>query len=198
MKTVRFGGSMQTVLFGLLVLVSGGCLSTPRVGRELSPATSIEHSGVKVVSPDDRGWLLVRASGSGVVFEKHERGSLMVLGTSFSSLEEAGDGEQLLENLEKEKRRELARYRTLSVHFNFTEYKGVACLQYDGVFQTDRSDENADPSYFQLKGYVVPYPEGDETTLQLEWSYRSFEREMSEQLVAIGNRFFERVELTEN
>lgn len=80
-----------------------------------------------------------------------------------------------------------------SVHFNNTRFKGLPCVQYDGIFKLDGSVSSPKFEYFNFKGYLCSHPETKGLAIQVEFSNYSNSRGFPENLIAVSDEFFEKI-----
>lgn len=159
--------------------------------KPIQPASAFPLHGANVVSPNESGWHIVKSDRSEVVFEKHgDDGNSVASAKTFKA---AGSGEKLLADLEKSKDVELnalpGRKRD-SLHFYRVKFKGLICLQYDGI---SPASEAAKPAfqYFNFRGYQCALPGAGDLVLELQLSDESNVRGMSEHFSNLADEFFE-------
>jgi hypothetical protein len=154
-----------------------------------APTTSHDQAGVTVKAPDQPGWSLVKAEEFETRFERSDAAEPAIASVRTLKIATFGRGSDLLRNMEAWKEKQLSKLERDSVHFNRVRFKGVGCLQYDGIFRDpSRSDRLA---HLNVKGYLCPLPGNDQFVAELEVSSRSSRRGFSEELLAVSDEFFE-------
>lgn len=177
----------------VIVLVTVACANAA-LAQEPSPINpaSIYHQGsVTVVSPNQPGWVLLQSSKSETVFEKRVADEIVIANVKTIKTKIFANEKDLLISLETLKQEELSKLKRDSLHFNYVRFKGSRCVQYDGIFKIDGA---AAPKfeYFNLKGYLCRHPESKDLAVQIEFSNHSQIRGFSENLLSLGDEFFEK------
>ncbi|KFN41410.1 hypothetical protein [Arenimonas oryziterrae] len=85
----------------------------------------------------------------------------------------------------------------VSVHYNWTEAKGVACVRYDGIY-FDKSAPTAQ-SFRTFRGETCRHPQAAGTLVQVELSEHTASREAAYQvdLMELTDEVFDGIRFTE-
>ncbi|HSK71438.1 MAG TPA: hypothetical protein VK892_07075 [Pyrinomonadaceae bacterium] len=161
----------------------------------IKPAKTYKQSEVKIVSPNETGWQLVKSAQLENVFAKVDSDGKYNASAKTSTINAYENVNDLFENLEKLKQEEISRLNRDSLHFNRTNFKEVPCLQYDGIFNNDARKE-ANYKYFNLSGYLCQHPTAKNTLIQIEFSNHSNLRGFSETANKLSKEFFEKIEFS--
>ena len=159
----------------------------------IKPAGSYNQAGVIFASPNQSDWTLLKSDKSQTVFEKRAKGEISNANVKTIKTKTFETEKDLLIGLETLKQDELSKLKMDSVHFNNTRFKGLPCVQYDGIFKLDGSVSSPKFEYFNFKGYLCSHPETKGLAVQVEFSNYSNSRGFSEKLVAVSEEFFEKI-----
>jgi hypothetical protein len=157
----------------------------------INPASVYHLGGVTVVTPNQPGWVLLQSSKSLIAFQKRAEGEVLKASVKTIRTKIFANDEELLVSLEALKVKELSKLKKDSVHFNYVRFKASPCVQYDGIFTGGASAPNF--KYFNFKGYLCRHPESKDLVVQIELSNHSNRRAFSQNLVDLGDEFFEKV-----
>jgi hypothetical protein len=159
--------------------------------RSIKPASVYQRDGITFASPNQSGWVLSKSNNLETVFEKRDkdatsRASVKIIKTKIFET----DTERLI-GFETLKKEELSKLNRDSIHFNYVRFKGLMCLQYDGIFRLDAAAA-ANFKYCNLKGYLCPRANAKDSAIEMEFSVSSTTRGMTEDLNSLSDEFFER------
>ncbi|HEX8735473.1 MAG TPA: hypothetical protein VF721_09135 [Pyrinomonadaceae bacterium] len=178
----------------LVILIAAFC--TGAAAQEKQPAIDASsvynQDAVKVVSPNQAGWVLLQSGNSETVFEKRSKDEILNASVKTVKTKTFDNERDLLKSLEAMKDEELqSKYKKDSLHFNYVRFKQTPCIQYDGIFNFK---EAATPKfeYFNFKGYLCRHPENKDSVVQMEFSNYSNSRGLSEDLHNLSSEFFEK------
>lgn len=158
----------------------------------VKPGKTYKQSGVKISSPNQTGWRLLKSENLETVFEKIETDEKSNAFAKTSTMIDIYENvEDLLKNLEKMKQAEISKLKRDSLHFNYVNFKETPCLQYDGIFNNDAEETVPVYKYFNLYGYLCPHPQTDTTLIQMEFSNYSNTRGFTEDSLKLIRNFFE-------
>lgn len=179
---------MKYLIIGILaaLLCTRNALSQERPA--ISPATIYELGGVTIQSPDQSGWVLLQATKSVIVLEKHVGDEVLSASIKTMNTKPFANDRDRLFGFEALKSDELSALKKDSVHFNHGRFQHLPCMQYDGIF-TGMPESKL--KYFNFKGYFCRHPSMDNVAVQLEVSSRSNTRDFSDDLIQLSEVFFE-------
>ena len=124
----------------------------------IKPASSYSQAGVTFASPNQAEWTLLKSDKSQTVFEKRAKDEISNANVKTIKTKTFETEKDLLIGLETLKQDELSKLKMDSVHFNNTRFKGLPCVQYDGVFKLDGGASSPKFEYFNFKGYLCSHP----------------------------------------
>lgn len=178
-----------------VILIAAFCFSAASAQEKQSaikPASVYNQELVKLVSPNQAGWVLLQSNNSETFFEKRSKDEILNANVKTIKTKIFDNEKDLLASLEAMKEEELtSRYKKDSLHFNYVRFKKTRCLQYDGVFNFK---EATTPKfdYFNFSGYLCRHPENKDSVIQIEFSNHSNSRTLSEALSSLSGEFFEK------
>lgn len=195
MMTSRY--TKLRLFFGTVTAV---CLLNMILGcRQESPTTkslllSNTQLGVIVRAPTQSGWTMLKSNERETRFQGTIANEIVVASSQTLMASEFGEGDDLLARLESWKESQLvdSGLKRDSLHFYRLRFKGMACLGYDGVYQSGSESEN----HFNFRGYLFPLISTEQSAVELEFSSRSKQRGFSEELIQTSEKFFEAATLT--
>jgi hypothetical protein len=179
----------------IVILTALFCVAAVSAQEQSSikPASSYSQAGVTFASPNQSEWTLLKSDKSQTVFEKRAKDEISNANVKTIKTKTFETEKDLLIGLETLKQDELSKLKMDSVHFNNTRFKGLPCVQYDGVFKLDDGASSPKFEYFNFKGYLCSHPETKGLAVQVEFSNYSNSRGFSENIVAVSDEFFEKV-----
>ena len=196
----------QTVSRTLLIVVVvfsfvlSGCaylLPKERSGNE------IQHLGAIVEPPSALGWNHAQTSEYGVVYKKSfpDENETAMLNTYTFGVGEFRSDEAFFEAIKRGRaaNNDRTRFRQLAINYKNVKYKGVPCIQYQGISE-DHGASGLDVgqfSYFQNYGFICRTKLNNWTAILMELSHRSPTKKMPEVLHDEAEDFFDAIELTE-
>lgn len=157
----------------------------------IKPAGSYKQDGIKFLSPDQAGWTLLKSDKLETVFEKRDTDAVSNASVKTIKTEAFETDKDRLAGFEAMKTKDLSSMDRDSIHFNYVTFKGLKCVQYDGIFKVK---ETPAPKLedFHIKGYLCPHPAIKDSAIQIEFSNYSNTRDFSEDFVSLSDRFFEK------
>jgi hypothetical protein len=158
----------------------------------IKPASIYDHDGITVVSPNQPGWTLLKADKSETVFEKRGEGGILNASVKTIRTKTFETDKDRLAGWETLKQEELSKLKLDSLHFYYTRFKGGSCLQYDGIFPTEKTPLS-NFAYFNLKGYLCSHSNAKDSAVQIEFSNYSNIRGLTEDLFSLSDDFFEKL-----
>ena len=179
----------------IVILTALFCVAAVSAQEQSSikPASSYSQAGVTFASPNQSEWTLLKSDKSQTVFEKRAKDEISNANVKTIKTKTFETEKDLLIGLETLKQDELSKLKMDSVHFNNTRFKGLPCVQYDGVFKLDGGASSPKFEYFNFKGYLCSHPETKGLAVQVEFSNYSNSRGFSENIVAVSDEFFEKI-----
>jgi hypothetical protein len=182
-------GRAAILVLALIALV----MAPRRAGAQRLPqeaARSYSQLGVTVTAPG-ADWTVIRAERRETGFEKQRPTERELAGSRALEPTTFGTGSEVWPRMETWKEGQLLSgvLKRDSIHFNRLRFKGLSCLQYDGIFKVNTA---AQPfSYFNVKGYLCPVGGKEPWIVELEVSSRSNQRGFSEAFITVAERFFD-------
>jgi hypothetical protein len=176
----------SVIAISLLIAVA-----TLQPQTSIKPASIYSQDGITILSPNQSGWTLLKKDESETALEK--RGEVGILKANVRSIRTKTfeTNIQWLNAMETLKQEELSKLKRDSIHFNYTRFKGIQCLQYDGIFQLEKASSD-NFTYLNLEGYVCPHPNAKDAAIQIEFSNYSNTRWFTDDLVSLKEEFFEK------
>jgi hypothetical protein len=159
----------------------------------IKPASSYNQAGVTFASPNQSEWTLLKSDKSQTVFEKCAKDEISNANVKTIKTKNFETEKDLLVGLETLKQDELSKLKMDSVHFNNIRFKGLPCVQYDGIFKLEGSSSSPKFEYFNFRGYLCSHPETKGLAIQVEFSNYSNSRGFSDNIVAVSDEFFEKI-----
>jgi hypothetical protein len=136
---------------------------------------------------------LLKSDKSQTVYEKRVKDEISNANVKTFKTKTFETKKDLLVGLETLKQEELSKLKMDSFHFNNIRFKGLPCVQYDGIFKLDGSVSTPKFEYFNFRGYLCSHPETKSLAIQAEFSTYSNSRGFSENIVAVSEEFFEKI-----
>ena len=158
----------------------------------IKPASVYDQDGITVVSPNQSGWILLKTDKSETLFEKRGEGGILIASVKTIRTKTFETEEDRLAGWESLKQEELSKLKRDSMHFNYVRFKGATCLRYDGIFPIEKRS-SSDFAYFNLRGYLYPHPNANDSAVQIEFSNYSNTRSFTEDLFSLSEEFFEKL-----
>ena len=159
----------------------------------IKPASAYSQAGVTFTSPNQSGWASLKSDKLETVFEKRANDEILNANVKTIKIKTFETEKDLLIGLEALKQEELSKLKMNSVHFNNTRFKGLPCVQYDGIFKLDGGASSPKFEYFNFKGYLCSHPETKGLAIQVEFSNYSNSKGFSENLISVSDEFFEKI-----
>ncbi len=179
--------------FIVIIATALFCAAVPaRAQTSIKPASIYDQDGITVVSPNQPGWILLKADKSETVFEK--RGESGILNASVKTIRTKTfeTDKERLTGWEALKQEEFSKLKQDHLHFNYTRFKGALCLRYDAIFPREKTSANKFV-YFNVTGYVLPRSNAKDSAVQIEFSNYSNTRGLTEDLYSLSDEFFEKL-----
>lgn len=177
----------------VVILAAVFCVNAALAQQQTSvnPSSVYKHNGITFVSPDQAGWTLLKSDKLETVFEKQDKDVLSNVSVKTIKTKLSATAEERLKSFEALKKEDLNRYDRDSIHFNYAKFKGLMCLQYDGIFKLGAA---ATPKfeYFHIKGYLCPHQKSADSAIQIETFNYSNTRDFAEDFISISDEFFEK------
>ena len=159
----------------------------------IKPASPYNQPGVTFASPNQPDWTLLKSDTSETVFEKRAKDEILNANVKTIKTKTFETDKDLLAGLEVMKQEELSKLKMDSVHYNTTKFKGLPCVQYDGIFKLEGSPSLPKFEYFNFKGYLCSHPVTKGLAVQVEFSSYSNLRGFSENLFTLSDEFFAKI-----
>jgi len=161
----------------------------------IKPASSYKQDGIKFVSPNQSGWTLLKSDKLETVFEKRETDAVSSASVKTIKTESFETDKDRLAGFEAMKTKDLSSMDRDSIHFNYVTFKGLRCMQYDGIFKLEGTPAPKLDD-FHIKGYLCPHPTIKDSAVQIEFSNYSNTRDFSEDFISLSDQFFEKAEFS--
>ena len=178
----------------MILVIAMFCVNIAFAQKQTSikPASVYKQDGITFASPNQSGWTLLKSDKLETVFEKQDKDAVSNASVKTIKTETFETDKDRLTNFEALKKEELSKMIRDSVHFNYVRFKGLMCLQYDGVF---KFDETTTPKfeYFNFKGYLCPSSNAKDSAIQMEFANYSNTRGLTEDLNSLNYEFFEKI-----
>ncbi|MEK6337331.1 MAG: hypothetical protein AABM67_20605 [Acidobacteriota bacterium] len=179
--------------FRVMIAAALFCVAVSvRAQTPIKPATIYDQNGITVVSPNQPGWISLKAEKSETVFEKRGEGGILNASVKTIRTQTFETDKERLAGWETLKQAELSKLKRDSIHFNYTGFKGATCLQYDGIFPIEKTS-SSHYAYFNLRGYLCRHPDAKDSAVQLEFTNYSNTRGLTEDLYSLSEEFFEKI-----
>ena len=183
--------------FSSMVTGCASLLSKTPSGNE------VVHLGAVVEPPSAIGWSHAQTSEYGVIYKKSfpDNSESAFLNTYTFGVGEFPSDDKFFEAIKRGRasNNDKTRFRQLAVNYKDVKYKGVPCIQYQGISE-DHGANGVDVgkfSYFQNYGFICRTKLNNWTAILMELSHRSPDKEMPEILHDEAKDFFDDIELTE-
>jgi hypothetical protein len=168
-----------------------GAIAAP-AQKSIKPATSYKQGGISIVSPNQPGWTLLKADKSETIFEKRSGNEILNASVKTIPTKTCATDKDRLVAWEALKNEEFSKLNRDSLHFYYTRFKSLMCLRYDGSFPKDKTPSN-NFERFNIKGYLCPLPNNQQSAVQMEVFNYSNKKGMSEDMFALSEEFFDKV-----
>lgn len=174
-------------------LLFAGFTYAQKVNPTIKAGKVYKQSGVKITSPNQEGWQIVKSEKFETVFGKPDSDAEYKAFVRTKTIPDYENVEDLFKNLEATKQAELDMPNRDSLHFNNMNFKETPCLQYDGIFNNDAAKM---PGYkhFNFRGYLCRHPNDKNTVIQMEFSSYSNSRGFSEAEFKLAKDFFANIQ----
>lgn len=173
-----------------------GLISAQDKLKIIKPGKTYKQSGVKIISPNQPDWQIVKSEDLETSFTKTDSNGKYSAFVKTKTIDLFENVEDLFVNLEKLKQEEISRLVRDSLHYNRTNFKETACLQYDGIFNARSGEVESNYKYFNMSGYLCRHPTTKNTIIQIEFSNYSNLRGFSEPEIKLSREFFEKIEFS--
>jgi hypothetical protein len=162
----------------------------------IKAASSYSKDGITFASPDQADWKLLTSEKAETVFEKRANDEILNASVKTIETKTFETDKDLLAGLEALKEDELSKLKRDSLHYYHTRFKGVPCVQYDGIFNPDAGSGSLPKfKFFNFKGYLCPHPQTKGKAIQLEFSNYSNTRGFPDGFADLSDKFFEKIVL---
>jgi hypothetical protein len=128
-----------------------------------------------------------------VVFQEELPASSTTLTAKIVPIRSFQNEREFLTATEAEQAKELSTFQRLSLHFNYSRFRGAPCVQYDGIF-TDSLAKSPDREIITLKGLLCRHPDDTQRMVHLEIAQRSAFRGFPDSTLSVAEIFFEGVQ----
>jgi hypothetical protein len=183
---------MKRFIVIFLTLMFGVNNALAQKQTSIKPASVYQQDGITFASPNQSGWTLLKSDKVETVFEKRDKDAISNASVKTVKTETFETDKDRLNRFEALKKEDLSSLKRDSLHFNYVRFKGLMCLQYDGIFPLDAT-LTPKLKYFHLRGYLCPNPKASDSAIQIETSNYSNTRDFAEDFNSISDEFFEKV-----
>ena len=190
---------MRYVSFLICAIVLTGCASGP---PKVQPGEQFAQKGAVVSAPSDSGWLLLEHTEESIAIARpYPEQESVVLNTYYFWIGETVSDDVFFEKLIEGRKQvgDEKRFNQLDVSYQNTTFQEQSCLKYEGVAEYQQNTDKlpAGSAYFTNRGYICRSKLDNASAILMEISMRSASSEMPEQTIALGERFFSNIRLTE-
>jgi len=183
---------LLAVIFAITVFLSVSISAQPK-SPIIKPEKTYKQSGVKMVSPNQTGWQIIKSEKLETVFGKTNSEAEYKVFARTKTIPDYENTNDLLKSLEAMKQAELNDSNRDSLHYNYQkEFNETPCVQYDGIFKNDAA-EAPGYKYFNFYGYICQHPSDKNIVIQMEFSDYSNTRGFSEAEFNLRRDFFEKI-----
>ena len=190
------------VSFFVLVTVSA-CMATAPSRPLIAPKSIYSQIGATVSSPSEAGWSLVQVNNFGVAFGR-QYGTVnetAIANTVIFKVDGFENDKDFLNYIasQREKQDDKKRFKIVSITNEQVSFKGAACLKYNGLSEDHKNKgiDSTDFQYLKTAGYVCRHPANKALAFQMEISHRSQEKTFPQELISVGEEFFNNVQFTD-
>jgi hypothetical protein len=170
---------------------------------EISPKSVYRQIGAIVSSPSETGWSLVQANNIGVAFGRQYStvDETAIANTTIFKVDGFEDDKEFLNYIasQREKQDDKKRFKILSISNEQVSFKGTACLKYRGLSEDHKNKgiDSTDFQYLKTAGYICRHPANKSIAFQMEISLRSQEKAFLQELLSVGDGFFNNVQFND-
>ncbi len=191
------------VAFFMIVTLCA-CMATAPSRPLIEPKSIYSQIGAMVNSPNEAGWSLVQVNNFGMAFGR-QYGAVeetAIANTVIFKVNGIENDKDFLNYIasQREKQDDKKRFKILSITNEQVSFKSAACLKYR-VFSEDHNNkgiDSADFQYLKIAGYVCRHPANKSAAFQMEISYRSQEKALPQELITVGEEFFNNIQFTDS
>ncbi len=177
----------------LVAMVSCGCTEMKRNATSQAPERIYTLTNVTGKAPADSRWVLVQSTETEVMFQKELPASSTTLSAKVVPIGSFQNEREFLTATEAQQAKELSTLQRLSIHFNYTRFRGAPCVQFDGMF-IDSLAKSRDREIITLRGLLCRHPVDTLRMVRLEIAQRSGFRGFPDSTLSAAENFVEAVQ----
>jgi len=186
-------GIMMRLLLTIVIAAFFANVAVAQTQSSIDPASAYHQNGTTFTSPNESGWVLLKAEELETVFERRDKDSVSNASVRTIKTGSFRTDNERLARFEALKKEDLSKLIRDSIHFNYVRFKRLSCLQYDGIFKP-QAPTMPKFEYFNLRGYLCPLPTDPDSAVQMEFSIYSNKRGLTGDLFSLTDEFFQKVE----
>jgi len=194
---------MRSFISIFVIVTLSACMATAPSRPVIAPKTAYTQIGATVSSPSEAGWFLVQVNNLGVAFGRQwgTANESAIANTVIFKVDGFENDNDFLNYIasQREKQDDKKRFKILSGTNEQVKFKGTACLKYNWLSEDhqNKGTDSPDFQYLKTAGYVCRHPTNKAAAFQMEISHRSQGKIFPPELIAIGEEFFNNIQLTD-
>lgn len=186
-RSFSFAGLIFFRICGFILLAAMLSCGRAETGRNYA------LTGASGKGPTDSRWVFKQSSETQVVFQEELPSSSTTLSATVVPIRSFQGAREFLAATEAEQAKELSTLQQLSLHFDYTSFKGSPCVLTNGIFR-DSLATSADREIITLKRLTCRHPEDTLRALRLEITQRSGFRGIPDSTLEVAETFFRAVQ----
>lgn len=186
----------------LFIFLSIGLLSCGVAPSEIASRTGFKLIGATVISPNEPGWVAIKANPGGVALGKPGdlQGESRIFSVSIIQVDASLSDRSFLADAKSAKtvNDNPGRFQNFRVSTREATFKGARCLRFEGSSQNTRARiATADRVFENNVGYTCRHPLRRDIAVDFTFSSRSGSSALSAAERSLAERFFNDVQLNE-
>jgi len=167
----------------------------------IAAKTTYNVTGATVKSPNEPGWYLAPSKYYGVNFGRKygEKNETVIALTTMHKVEGFENDRDFLNHMVERRVAEddASRFKILQANNEFISFKHTACFKYKWLTEDHKNTgiNSSEFQYINAIGYICRHPDNPIIAFQMEISYRGEGKKLPEEIRALGEEFFEDIEL---
>ena len=147
----------------------------------IKPVQTYHQDGITIVSPNQPGWTKLKTDKSETAFEKRTETDVLAAGLKMIQIKTFETEKDRLAGWEALKNEEFSKFKQDHLDFTYIKFEGVTCTHYDAFFPLEKTSSNKF-AYFNVRGFVCPVSNSNNSALQIEFSDYSINRGFTEDI----------------
>jgi hypothetical protein len=177
----------------LAAMLSCSCGEMKRDATGQATERNYTLTSVTGEAPTGSRWALIQSSETQVVFQEELPASSTTLSAKIVPIGSFQNGREFLTATEAQQVKELSTFQRLSLHFDYTSFKGSPCVLTNGIFR-DSLTMSPDREITTLRRLTCRHPEDTLRALRLEITQRSGFRGIPDSTLEVAETFFRAVQ----